>query len=209
MSSGQSYQFQKASKAAGYIADLLRPHCVQLHIAGSIRRMRSEVSDIEIVCQPKKEFIQTGLFAEIGEWGIHKDFSEALATIVDIVIKGNVNGRYMQIKTNSKSCPGIYLDLFMPQPEDYYRQYAIRTGSSDYAHNVIAATWKKLGWVGTHDGLRIREECEETPSGWKCIAEKPTLPPVWKSEGEFFVWLGLDYIDPELRDAKKTIDESR
>lgn len=201
MTTETKYPYSKASKAASYIAELLRPHCTRLHIAGSIRRLRPEVKDIEIVCQPKKELKQSGLFPDYTQSITDRNFTEALAIITDIIILGNVEGRYMQIRTNSKICHGIKLDIFMPQPDDYYRIYAIRTGSVDYARHTIAAAWVKKGWVGTSNGLRLKKESIEKVGGWVC-EKHPTLPPVWSNEGEFFTWLGLPYTDPEYRNYK-------
>ena len=214
MTEQRTYPFDQAHKVATYILEVLRPWCERIHLAGSLRRMRPEVKDIEIVCEPKREFIQDGLFPENGDWLIVRDFTEGLATITDTVIKGNINGRYMQIKTTSMNCPGIYLDLFMPQPNDYWRQYAIRTGSAEYSHNIIAAAWKRKGWVGVKDiGLRKISECDFKEDNHqkkiyhlKSDIENPELPPVWSSEGEFFTWLGLEYKDPEYREFHKPID---
>lgn len=46
------------SKAIGYARDvklLLQPCCDRIEIAGSLRRLRSEVHDIEIVTKPKMD----------------------------------------------------------------------------------------------------------------------------------------------------------
>ena len=67
-------------------------------------------------------------------------------------------GKYMQIKLREN----IILDLFMPDDFDYYRQYAIRTGSADYAAKIIATGWKKKGWCGSDKGLRKISDCVET-----------------------------------------------
>jgi DNA polymerase/3'-5' exonuclease PolX len=214
MSTDNKYPYAGAHKVASYILDLLRPWCERIHLAGSLRRMRPEVKDIEIVCEPKREFVQDGLFADNGDMLIVKDFTEALATITEAVIKGNIDGRYMQIKTTSKICPGIYLDLFMPQPADYWRQYAIRTGSAEYAQVVIASGWKKKGWVGVKDlGLRKISECDYKEDSQKKKHYflkpdiiSPELPPEWKSEGEFFTWLGVEYKDPELREFHNPVN---
>jgi len=208
------YPFAQAAKAADYILQLLKPHCNRIHIAGSIRRLRPDVKDIEIVCEPKKEFLQNGLFQDQGNWHTSKDFTEALMTISDLVLMGNVNGRYMKIRTNSKLCPGITLDLFMPQPDDYYRQYAIRTGSAEYAHNVIAAAWKRRGWAGVKDiGLRQISQCIAKIDGaGKGVyilnpqITNPEKPPVWNSEMELFSWLGLTYTDPEHRELNNHVN---
>ena len=52
---------QQAQQIAERIKSELAPHCDRIEIAGSIRRKKPEVKDIEIVCIPKP--YETGLFA--------------------------------------------------------------------------------------------------------------------------------------------------
>lgn len=205
-----SFPLHDAIATADKIVVLLKPHCNRIHVAGSIRRFRPEVKDIEIVCEPMKQKEVTDLFGGGTEITV-PGFADALATITDQVIKGSVAGRHMQIITNSQRCPGIKLDLFMPQPDDYWRQYAIRTGSWEYVQRFIAGGWSKKGWCGTDDGLRRKQECKHKDIGggkfkWVCVTENPTLPPVFNSEGEFFTWLGLNYIDPEFREFNNPVN---
>lgn len=212
-----SYTYYNAIKVANYIVDKLKPHCNRIHIAGSLRRMCWDVNDIEIVCEPKKQKSQTSLFDECNPETTLQAFTNEVKHITRRIIKGDVNGRYMQIETSSAICPGIRLDLFLPQPSDYWRQYAIRTGSAEYAHRVIAAAWKKKGWTGIKNiGLRKIAECYTVaaPDGsftykLKTEIKTPTLPPVWNSEADFFHWLNLEYIDPMLRDGKKILNEAQ
>ena len=107
----------------------------------------------------------------------------------------------------------INLDLFMPEEYDFYRQYAIRTGSADWVSRFLATGWRKAGWVGTDAGLRRIEECENINEGkldghgvrmkpkWKCVVNSPTRPPFWKSEEEFFSFINLEYIEPKYRNV--------
>ncbi|GAB2550038.1 nucleotidyltransferase family protein [Spirosoma aerophilum] len=187
----------KAQRLAKGLVERLEEYCDRIHIAGSIRRLKPEVKDIEIVCQPKT-FVEAdfSLFGSgSNEVKVIPAFIREVETLGLRVIKGQPTGRYMQIE----AFRDIKLDLFMPQASDFYRQLAIRTGSADYAAKVIATGWKKLGWCGTDQGLRLVNECEETKSGWRCIKRTPTLPPVWQSEREFFSWLGIPAISPPER----------
>jgi len=98
----------------------------------------------------------------------------------------------------------INLDLFMPEPHDYYRQLAIRTGSAEYAQKVIASGWRRIGWVGTENGLRLEKECYPKDLGggkkkWICAKQAPTLPPVWESEEAFFSWLNVEWVEQNNR----------
>jgi DNA polymerase/3'-5' exonuclease PolX len=193
------------------IAYLLQPHCTRLHVAGSIRRQRSEVGDIEIVCEPKKIFNQTDLFGG-GEWTITHGFENTIPVFMKELIKGHLGGRYMQMWVKTIGELDIKLDLFMPEPKDYFRILAIRTGSKDYASLVIAHAWKRLGWVGAgEDGLCRIEDCinvsvDEKPK-WKLINKKGEKPPVWQSEEEFFEWVGLKWIPPSYREINHSINE--
>jgi hypothetical protein len=145
-------------------------------------------------------FCQDNLFGELSE-GI-KQVSKGFIDIVNSlgkIVKGKADGKMMQIQLQ-----GIMLDLFIPDDFDYYRQYAIRTGSADYSFKVIANGWKNIGWCGSDKGLRKMSDCIGTkqPDGkikWKCINKNAELPPVWKSEEEFFQWIKVPIVKPQFR----------
>lgn len=192
-------ELNKAKEIAVSICYQLQPYCVEnrLNIAGSIRRQKPNVKDIEITCVPKN-IEEKDLFGEVIGHKRSPDFINSVFTIGRIV-KGSPAGRMMQIELKE-----IMIDLFIPEPHDYFRQYAIRTGSSQYSALVIATAWKKKGWCGTPDGLRKIHQCEEKkgPDGkstWKVKVSDPDLPPVWQSEKEFFEWLDVPFVNPVNR----------
>jgi DNA polymerase/3'-5' exonuclease PolX len=195
--------YSEARKIAVDLCYQLQPFCDRLHIAGSIRRKKPQVKDIEIVAQPKRvEVGQVGLFGENGHTVSHltPHFSPLVLSLGEVV-KGKPEGRYVQIKLPQ----GVMLDLFLPLPEDFYRQYAIRTGSADYAARKIAGGWKKKGWCGSDVGLRKMSDCLETrtqngKSKWKCVNKSAEPPPAWESEEAFFEWIGVSWIMPSLRE---------
>jgi len=185
----------------------LQPYCDRINIAGSIRRGVMEVKDIELVCQPKR--VKTGQVDLFGvdttDEVVHGEFTRIVNSLGKI-IKGKPDGRYMQIEIHdlAKGVRSINLDLFMPQAHDYFRQLAIRTGSAQYSHKMLANSWLKIGWVGTEDGLRLETECIgskalDGKTKWRCYVKPPTLPKVWTSEEDFFDWLGLQWIPPDIR----------
>lgn len=191
--------YTKAYQIAKEIEKALSPNCSVINIAGSIRRQKKEVGDIEIVCLPLMEESKD-LFGNKEFDFVSPAFQMEVTNLGDI-IKGKTDGRYIQIALHGKN---IQLDLFMPQPHDYYRQFTIRTGSADFVFRNIASGWKRIGWCGTEDGLRLMSECTETDLGngkskWKCSTVNPTLPPIWKSEQEFFEWVQVEHIKPEYR----------
>ena len=114
----------------------LAPYCERIEIAGSIRRLRPEPHDIEMVAIPKP--YEVGLFAS------------GIAPIVNRweKVKGELPCKYTQ-----RMLPeGIVLDLFFARPENWGLIYAIRTGSADYSHWVLAAGWVRMGYHSV-DGM--------------------------------------------------------
>lgn len=192
--------YNKAVKISVDICMQLHKYCDKINIAGSIRRQKSEVKDIEIVCYPKIiTVLQDNLFGEKNtQTYISHDFISTVNSLGKIV-KGNPSGKMMQIQL-----PEIMLDLFIPDYFDYYRQYAIRTGSSLYSQKIIASGWLKKGWCGSDKGLRKQSDCNarKKPDGkteWICINKNSELPPIWESEEHFFNWIGVKYINPTQR----------
>jgi len=179
----------------------LQPFTTRINIAGSIRRKKPEVKDIEIVLTPLMvASTSTSLLSDVSTGDVvHPNFVE-LVNSLGTLEKGKPTGRYCKIVLPQ----GINLDLFIPDPTDFFRQYAIRTGSADYSFKVIAHGWRKIGWVGSDLGLRLEKDCVETkqPDGkskWTCVRNKNNTPPVWESEESFFNWLGVKMVAPELR----------
>ncbi len=155
-----------ALNIAEKVLEELRPHCVRCEIAGSIRRRKSEVKDIEIVAIPKP--FEVGLF------------ESGIATVVNRwqKVKGELPCKYTQ-----RILPeGIKLDLFFAEPENWGLIFAIRTGSAEYSHKVLANGWVKAGYV-SRDGYlwhgRDKYNCRE--------------------EEDLFKRIGVDYVKPELR----------
>lgn len=191
----------EAEIIAENIRQRLMPYCEheRCFIAGSVRRKKTEVKDIEIVCQPKITVLKDMFDWDEGEI-IDMNFTKTVEQL-GIIKRGNTEGRMMQIELPYN---GLMLDLFMPEAHDFFRQFVIRTGSADFSWKIIAAAWRRKGWCGTPDGLRRENECVEkkTPEGkstWACSITNPTLPPEWKSELDFFEWLNLTFIKPENR----------
>lgn len=193
-------QLHYAHKIANELVAHLAPHCIRIQVAGSIRRQVAEVNDIELVLEPKRES-ETDLFGNVTKQVRDRAFVMACDAIGEKVRGQASDGRYVRYMVNGTT---LEVDIFIPQPHDYYRILAIRTGSSLFAHKQIAAGWLKKGWCGTTDGLRLQSECVGTPNTtggttWKCVAKAPKLPPVWESEEAFFTWLGLPFLNPKNR----------
>lgn len=192
-------ELQEALAIANEVVESLSPYCELIHIAGSCRRGQLEVKDIEIVCLPRRKIIYDVFGAELKRVR-PKTFVTHVSTLGELEKGKTLDGKQNVIKLKQ----GIKLDLFMPDDFDYYRQFAIRTGSSDYAKRVIAVGWRRKGWCGSDVGLRKVKDCLEYKnskgkSTWVCVNPNAERPPVWRSEEEFFQWLGVKWIEPSLR----------
>lgn len=128
---------EAAAKAEDVLAQLA-PHCERIEIAGSIRRKRPTVGDIEIVAIAKP--YDVGLFAS------------GIATVVNQWVK--VRGE-LPCKATSRILPcGTQLDLFLVTEDNWGLQLAIRTGSAAYSHQVLATGWSRRGYTSQGGQLR-------------------------------------------------------
>lgn len=128
--SKQQFKLEEAETIANEVIAELKPHCQRIEVAGSIRRRCATVGDIEIVAIPSP--YDTGLF------------ESGIATVVNRweKVKGELPCKYTQRILPS----GIKLDLFFAVPENWGLIYAIRTGSANYSHKVLATEWVKRGY---------------------------------------------------------------
>lgn len=195
-------QIDKAYVVAMELMALLEPHCLRVDIAGSVRRRKQDVKDIELVCLPKiSEKVTPGLFENTTTMVVDSQFIETVNQF-GIILKGNpASGKYVQIYITDHQ---INLDLFIPSSVDYYRQLAIRTGPAEYSYAVIATAWKRKGWCGSDQGLRLMADCQERKdcsgkSTWTCVNPEAETPPVWQSEKEFYEWLNIPWQEPIYR----------
>ena len=114
---------EEARKIALKYLNILKPYCTRIEIAGSIRREKPEVKDIEIVAIP----------------GNIESFAREVNKLQKV--KGEPTGKYTQ-----RILPeGISLDLFIANEKNWGLIFAIRTGSVDFSHKTLACGWVKKG----------------------------------------------------------------
>lgn len=123
-------KLEEAQVIAERIKAELAPHCERIEIAGSIRRKKPEVGDIEIVAIPKPYDIglfESGITPVVNQWE---------------KVKGELPCKYTQ-----RILPeGIKLDLFFAEPDNWGLIYAIRTGNADNSPTMLASEWVSQGY---------------------------------------------------------------
>ena len=170
-------EYSKALEIATQVRNLLEPYCERIEIAGSIRRRIKNVKDIEIVAIPKP--YETGLF------------ESGIATIVNKweKCKGELPCKYTQ-RIIPVICDddtfSIKLDLFFAERGNWGLIYAIRTGSAEYSHKILAIGWVKRGY--------------KSEGGYLTANGKQILVP---EEKDLFKRIGLPFVEPQYRNYDK------
>lgn len=175
-------RLETAQTIANRVYSRLAPYCSRIDIAGSIRRERPEVGDIEIVCIPLTVRYAIDLFQGEGQTMRSPEYCQ----IVDQweKVKGSPSDKYTQ-RIVHEGEQTIKLDIFTAIPENYGLILAIRTGSADYARRVLAATWKQRGYH-SRNGL-LRDEADK-------------IYPI-ATERDLFELLDLPYVSPAEREV--------
>lgn len=164
------------------VGNHLAPLCARLEIVGSVRRLKPDVHDIELLARPKME-PRFDLWGEkVGEHSLLNDRSvfEELGEIL------KAGPRYVQVALKD----GINLDLFIQlPPADWGVLSVIRTGPADFSK-----------WVVTN-----RSKGGALHNGWRCEdgvirAENVTFN--FPEELDFLKWLNLGWLEPWEREPK-------
>jgi len=134
-----------ALSIARAFAYYLRPACERLEVAGSIRRRKKTVKDIEIVAIPRAFVAERDLFGEVTAWNdkIQDCIDDAnarewpwLQHVKDEHGNDRDGDRYkMLVDTRTN----VRIDLFLVRPPAQWGViYLIRTGSADFNKKLIA-----------------------------------------------------------------------
>lgn len=189
MSQGKRFEHGEAMEVAIEIVTKLRPYCEgeQIEIAGSLRRYRPTVGDIEIVAVPK---VPRDLFGK----RIKKVPDYLTAHLRDRQVPMTLDGD----KLKRFRYRGIPVDLFLVDPEEIGRfgwRMILSTGSGQF--NKWLVTQKAHGGampenMKSDDGWLWARE----PGHWFERLHTPDEPSV-------FFMLGLPFIPAGHRDEKK------
>jgi len=114
----------------------LSPATTRIEIAGSVRRGRADVGDIEIVAVPLIETVPEGMW-ESREANLLSARIDAL--IADGILANHPTDpkrgdRYSKL---IEPTSGLQLDLFSATADTFGLIYLIRTGPADYSHRFV------------------------------------------------------------------------
>jgi DNA polymerase (family 10) len=127
MSTGTKRPYIGIFPIAQQIVNKLEPYCERIEIAGSLRRGREMIGDIELVALPvRPPQQQPSLFAP-SEPDL-KGETKLDAFLNSKIEQFRLNGR----KLKSFRYAGIQVDLFLPLPSDWGWRLLLSTGSGEF-----------------------------------------------------------------------------
>lgn len=193
MSVGVDIPLATAREAAETLRALLADECDRIEIAGSIRRRKPTVHDIEIVAIPRvveRQIVQ-GFFEDLGTVVDQQNLlEERLAVLVD---SGTITRRRVEnhradgsVEIQEKWGPsfkaatfeGMPVDLFITDAERWGCIFALRTGPGDW-------------------NTRLVTECKRVNravAGGRVLHLGKPVPTL--EEEDFFRELGQPWLDP-------------
>ena len=121
---------ERAQKVADAVVKRLSPYCQRIEIAGSIRRRKPWVNDVDLVLVPKDL------------WNLHSE----LMKLGQLKMSGK---KIMRVMVGSTQ-----VDLYIAEPETWATLLLIRTGSKE--NNIrLCSRAKDMGWhlAASGDGL--------------------------------------------------------
>lgn len=172
MSNGAKVQRTEAMEMANELISRLGKACQRVEIAGSLRRGKQQVGDIEIVCIPH---LQPDLFG--GEDYLWREVREALAAYK--MVKGG--DRYQQY--NLGRCMA---DVFVTTREQWGVIFTLRTGSAEFSRKLVTPR--------TYGGMMPNDMHILDGRLWNRGVSVET-----QEERDLLAAMGLEWVEPEQR----------
>lgn len=176
-----------ALAVAKELCDVLRPVAERLIVAGSLRRRKAEVGDVEILFVPKLKAVPFDLFGTVVQMSLVED---ALADLLEggvLAKRKNVNGSEMWGAKNMLAvhvASGIPVDLFAATEANWWNYLVCRTGPGE-SNIAIASAAQAMGWKWNPYGAGFSRQIGLT-----------TEERVVGSEREVFEFVGLPFKEP-------------
>ena len=193
MSEGTAMDLRAAKAYAELFVYFIRDTCEKVEIAGSIRRGKPKVHDIEIVAMPKYKIEKEVLLDGVRE----KQVNQLHLRMTSMLQSGKVTSdrqrrdkhrdpfgeRYYRVNYNVVDLK-IPIDLFVViPPAQWGTQLLIRTGCAEFRHWVVSRR--------IDQGLRFKDGHLEKNGS---VIDTPT-------EESVFEALDLMYVPPERREV--------
>jgi DNA polymerase/3'-5' exonuclease PolX len=178
----------EARRIADKVVNHISSSMTRVEVAGSIRRQKPVVGDVEIVGIPGN---REKLIKLLGEVGQH--IKPGVPGVVPWSPK--VSAKYLRVRLEE----GMNLDVFLGTPENWGGLFMMRTGSGvgptgNSFDGFIPGAFKR--WKTLSGGGRMTD----------CMPTMPDGTQLWiPEEQDFFDLLEMDFVPPEQRTSKNVI----
>ena len=199
MSTGVKVPWDVGQQVANRLAEALSAWCARLEIAGSLRRGKPEVGDIELVAIPLvEEQVQRDLFGEV----VERTTENLLFLELDALMAGGAiaadppspdlkrawGEKYRKFWLLINDRWGlIQVDLFLTTPEAWGAIFTLRTGPADFSEALVTH-FKYHTPYRQQGGALVRQDTG-------------AVVPV-PEEADYFRLAGLPFITPVRRSAE-------
>jgi DNA polymerase/3'-5' exonuclease PolX len=186
-----------AEALAARLVERLTPACARIQVAGSIRRRKETVKDIELVCIPKHDPVNRldlllGRLLETDDRPIFRSRRDLLTAMGKPVNNDpdvrRWGERYRRFYLWANDRHGIVaVDLFLATVNNWGAILAIRTGPDEFSKALV-----------THIKYRTPYRQEDGALVRKDTGEVIPVP----EEADYFRLAGVLFIEPERRTAE-------
>lgn len=180
MSSGIKRPYEQVLRIALQMVERLQPVCERIEIAGSLRRKKPEIGDIELIAVP---ILDRNLLDEV----MYPSPLDRMLAGWPITLAKNGN-RQKQFIFKASGGTTYQIDLFLqPDPATWGVNLLLRTGSAEFSKRM-AMHKRHGGWMPDDlvmEGAKIKRD--------------GVIIPTPEERDVFELW-GMEYIEPEDRE---------
>jgi hypothetical protein len=183
-----------AERLAALLVERLTPGCARIEVAGSVRRQKATVKDVELVCIPKRDptnrlEMLLNVLLTTYDRPIFRSRCDLLIAMGKPVDAGpdlrRWGERYKRFYLWANDRYGIVaVDLFLATVNNWGAIFAIRTGPDDFSKALVTHIKYRTPYQ-QRDGVLVRQVSGE-------------VVPV-REEKEYFRLAGVPWIAPERR----------
>lgn len=179
-----------AQSIANKVQQHILPAMSRVEVAGSIRRQKEIVGDIEICGVPEDREKLLNLLSDLGQH-IKPGVPGAVPW------QPKLEAKYLRVRL----AEGMNLDVFLATPENWGGIFMMRTGSGagpdgNSFNGFVPAMFQR--WKKLSGGGRMTD----------CMPTMPTGEQLWiPEEQDFFDLLEMDFVPPEKRTSRKAVKD--
>lgn len=186
----------EAEAIAERLIGRLEDCCTRIAVAGSIRRGKPDVGDVELVAIAKIERFSGGLFDDMGE---DVDLLDGRVHMMldndEMALRlSKIGQRAFGPKYKRVIFEGFPADLFVTQPAQWGLIYLIRTGPGEYSHQMVTPKNQY-----TRDGRRgLMPLHLQVRDGWVTHRSTGEQYPTPEERDVYWHW-NLPFVEPGAR----------